>query len=85
MNRRGFISSLMGAAAGFALDPERLLWVPGARKFFLPSVQEFTEADFIGYRAGLSVDTKEPLRFGETWIFPMEPLGKPRRWIITVD
>ncbi len=64
MNRRLFLSSLTAAAAGFALDPERLLWVPGARKFFLP-VREFTEFDrdealwqaqWLGYRAGLSID-----------------------------
>lgn len=34
MNRRGFLSLLGTAAAGFALDPERLLWVPGQKTIF---------------------------------------------------
>lgn len=33
MNRRTFLELL---AAGFALDPERLLWRPGAKTIFLP-------------------------------------------------
>lgn len=36
MNRRGFLSALFGAAAAPALDPERLLWVPGRRRIFIP-------------------------------------------------
>ncbi len=39
MNRRGFLKSLAAAVAGVAAyeaDPERLLWVPGAKTFFLP-------------------------------------------------
>jgi hypothetical protein len=36
MNRRGFLSFL-GAAAGTAvLDPERMLWVPGAKLISIP-------------------------------------------------
>lgn len=38
--RRGFIgamaSGLAGLVAGAELDPERLLWVPGRRTFFIP-------------------------------------------------
>ena len=37
MNRRAFIGLFSAAAAGLALDPERLLWVPGAKTFFLPT------------------------------------------------
>ena len=36
MNRRGFIAGLFGAAGALTLDPERLLWVPGARRIFIP-------------------------------------------------
>jgi len=36
MNRRGFLSSLAIAAAGLALDPEKLLWVPGKKTIFIP-------------------------------------------------
>lgn len=37
MNRRAFIGALAAATAGFALDPERLLWRPGAKTIFLPA------------------------------------------------
>lgn len=37
VGRRGFLKVLLGSAAALTLDPERLLWVPGARTFFLPS------------------------------------------------
>jgi hypothetical protein len=37
MNRRAFLATLAAGAAGLVLDPERLLWVPGAKTFFLPS------------------------------------------------
>lgn len=39
MNRRGFLKAAVVGLAGIAaaqLDPERLLWVPGARTFFIP-------------------------------------------------
>ena len=39
MNRRAFLSVLGTGAAGMTLDPERLLWVPGAKRIFLPSVR----------------------------------------------
>lgn len=38
MNRRAFLGSLAAVAAGLALDPERALWVPNAKRIFLPSV-----------------------------------------------
>lgn len=41
MNRRGFLQLATAAAASFALDPERLLWIPGQRTFFLPSPRPF--------------------------------------------
>lgn len=34
MNRRHFLSVLASVAAGAVLDPERLLWRPGARTYF---------------------------------------------------
>ncbi len=36
MNRRHFITSLLGGAAALAFDPERLLWLPGAKRIFIP-------------------------------------------------
>jgi hypothetical protein len=43
MNRRAFLQALLAGSAGFALDPERLLWVPGAKTIFLPSVPNPTD------------------------------------------
>lgn len=38
MNRRGFFGALFGAAAAAAtLDPEKLLWVPGAKLISIPA------------------------------------------------
>jgi hypothetical protein len=50
MNRRGFLSFLGAAVAGATLDPERLLWKPGAKTISIPSpllsfsMDEFREA-----------------------------------------
>ena len=38
MNRRAFLALFTAGAAGMALDPERLLWVPGAKTIFLPTI-----------------------------------------------
>jgi len=37
MNRRGFLSGLAAIAAGATLDPERLLWRPGAKLISIPA------------------------------------------------
>ena len=46
MNRRAFLSTLsatIGAGIVSAtLDPERLLWVPGAKTIFVPPPRELT-------------------------------------------
>lgn len=36
MNRRSLLKLLAGAGAALVLDPERLLWVPGAKTVFIP-------------------------------------------------
>jgi len=36
MDRRSFLSTLAGAGAALAFDPERLLWVPGVKTIFVP-------------------------------------------------
>lgn len=36
MKRRGFIGALAAALAGSVIDPDKLLWVPGAKKIFIP-------------------------------------------------
>ena len=53
MNRRGFLQSAIAAASALAVDPERLLWTPGAKTIFIPpapkvvflSGSSITEAD----------------------------------------
>jgi hypothetical protein len=42
MNRRGFLGTLLGATAVMALDPEKLLWVPGQKKIFVPKPKMIT-------------------------------------------
>lgn len=37
LNRRGFIAALAAFASGTVLDPERLLWVPGAKTISIPA------------------------------------------------
>ena len=37
LNRRQFIQAISaGTAAALVFDPEKLLWVPGAKKIFIP-------------------------------------------------
>ncbi len=38
MDRRSFLRALGIGAAALTLDPEMLLWVPGKKTIFLPSV-----------------------------------------------
>lgn len=37
LNRRGFLGSMVAA---FALDPERALWVPGAKTISIPKTSQ---------------------------------------------
>jgi hypothetical protein len=37
MQRRQFLGSLAGLASALVLDPEKLLWVPGARLISIPA------------------------------------------------
>ena len=49
MNRRGFLSlfatGVAAAAGAHVLDPDQLLWIPGAKTFFLPSSQPILSGD----------------------------------------
>jgi hypothetical protein len=42
MNRRLFLGAMTGAAAAQVIDPERLLWVPGKKKIFIPPAPQAT-------------------------------------------
>ncbi len=45
IDRRSFLRVLLAGAAGAVLDPEKLLWVPGQKTIFLPSVEVFHGGD----------------------------------------
>lgn len=36
MKRRGFLGTVLAGVAGFALDPDMVLWVPGEKTIFIP-------------------------------------------------
>lgn len=50
--RRGFLGGVTAFATACAIDPEMLLWRPGARKFFIPdglvSAEEFYGGGCVG-------------------------------------
>lgn len=54
IGRRGFLSVLGGVAATAVLDPEFLLWVPGAKTFSIPSDDSWN-----AYYAGISEESDE--------------------------
>jgi hypothetical protein len=45
IDRRGFLAALAAGTAGLVLDPERALWRPGQRTFFLPPVPKTLATD----------------------------------------
>ena len=47
MNRRAFFVSLAALASTGALDPERLLWVPGRKLISIPKPAQFRVGDVI--------------------------------------
>jgi hypothetical protein len=50
MNRRGFLSAIAGA---FVADPEKLLWVPGAKLISIPRPRIATDAECLEVLNGL--------------------------------
>jgi hypothetical protein len=40
VNRRGFIAAFAAFASSAVLDPEELLWVPGAKTISIPAMTE---------------------------------------------
>lgn len=80
MNRRAFLSTLAAGLAGAALDPERLLWRPGAKAIFLPPKPSLLAP--IGLTRG-DVFTIE----GVYAINPMtyEPVERLLQFVVTAD
>lgn len=51
MDRRGLLQGLMLGASALAVDPERLLWVPGKKKIFIPpQTRQLISAEVEGLR-----------------------------------
>ena len=61
MNRRECVRVLGAIACGLVIDPERLLWTPGAKTIFLPTVGYLSE--------GFVWDSELP---GERGVFMIE-------------
>jgi len=67
-SRRGFLGTLLGGAAAAVaaqtFDPERLLWVPGAKTIFLPS-QKIAVAETMDQAIadGLEVEFPDGMRW----------------------
>jgi len=76
MNRRAFLASLGGAAA-LALDPERALWVPGAKLISIPAPRVLVPETWVippGGRVSYQEFSWEELRCGllpvaNSWLF----------------
>ncbi len=62
MNRRGFLGALLGTAAGLALDPEKLLWVPGKKLISIPKPVVTTLGTY-RIKIGDTILIRKPLRF----------------------
>lgn len=82
MNRRRFLSLLGIAAAGAVaaeFDPERLLWVPGAKAIFLPPprMNTFLTADIITQEA-LKVFESSLLRMNRIHAEFAEQFDRPK-------
>jgi len=76
MNRRGFLGSLLGGVAALALDPERLLWVPGAKKIFIPAAPVVpTWIVDMGYRQFIHVRSEHGWKVGQVVMGAGHPIG----------
>ncbi len=55
MDRRRLLQLLGLAVPALVLDPERLLWTPGAKTFFLPPAAGWVDWDLIYMREAIRV------------------------------
>jgi hypothetical protein len=54
VNRRGFLEAAALAVAGLAIDPERLIWTPGAKTIIIPLQSQYITATEIVERGPLA-------------------------------
>lgn len=88
MNRRGFLSGLLGGAAALTLDHERVLWVPGKKLISIPkpSPRLLYRVPFIKYHGGRygAFDTDGSLGYGSGRVISCRLLEKseilPEDW-----
>ncbi len=81
MKRRNFLAMAATALAGLAIDPEKLLWTPGAKKIFIPAAPRPIQAgDLIRleYRTGSGTELKLWSEPEQRWlrVTDVELLGK---------
>jgi hypothetical protein len=49
MNRRGFLSALIGAGVAAAADPEKLLWTPGKKLISIPKATIYSDTPMVWF------------------------------------
>lgn len=74
MNRRGFIGALAAFASGAILDPEKLLWVRGAKTISIPAPQPRT-AYRESYREFAPIWLEDSLKASVLWKRILEQEG----------
>lgn len=47
MDRRAFIRAILASSVAHTLDIDKLLWIPGQKTIFLPSIHRLTESQII--------------------------------------
>ena len=83
LSRRAFLGLAATSAAAFALDPERLLWVPGAKTIFLPPERTVVAAgvgDIEAFIAGVGA----PFFPDSVWR-GAAPLAEAMRWVTDAE
>jgi len=83
MNRRGFLRGLLGTGAALALDPEKMLWVPGKRLISIPAGPRLLTIDMITYEtlAFLQRNTIAMHRVRDYYDHKFIDVRRPRRFV----
>jgi len=78
ITRRGFLQTFGLAAAAFSMDPERLLWVPGAKTIFIPEAAGKVEVyDMDDFNALLKINQ---YTFGMVYTNPQDVLRDSHKY-----
>lgn len=80
MERRGFLGLLAGAA--FALDPERALWVPGAKTISIPAPPVFNSGVAIARYSAVGAAREYQAMYNRVLTFHAEALvSRYKSWL----